>query len=27
LNDEEVERALREAIAAAAQHCGARLRG
>jgi phenylalanyl-tRNA synthetase beta chain len=27
LNDEEIERALRDAIAAAAQHCGARLRG
>ncbi|NBS95093.1 MAG: hypothetical protein EBT08_02885 [Betaproteobacteria bacterium] len=27
LNDEEIERALREAISAAAQHCGARLRG
>ena len=27
LNDEEIERALREAIAAVVQHCGARLRG
>ena len=27
LNDEEIDRALRNAIAAAAQHCGARLRG
>jgi hypothetical protein len=27
LNDDEIERALRDAIAAAAQHCGARLRG
>jgi phenylalanyl-tRNA synthetase beta chain len=27
LNDEEIERALRDAIATAAQHCGARLRG
>jgi phenylalanyl-tRNA synthetase beta chain len=27
LNDEEIERALRDGIAAAAQHCGARLRG
>ena len=27
LNDEEVERAMRDAIAAAAQNCGARLRG
>lgn len=27
LNDEEIERSLRDAIAAVAQHCGARLRG
>jgi phenylalanyl-tRNA synthetase beta chain len=27
LNDEEIERALRDGIAAVAQHCGARLRG
>ena len=27
LNDDEIDRALRNAIAAAAQHCGARLRG
>jgi phenylalanyl-tRNA synthetase beta chain len=27
LNDEEIERAMRDAIAAAAQNCGARLRG